>query len=73
MIREKIGLVIFFCLGLIMGLILNFNIFASENIQELEDAAVTEELVKINVKLDTVLDNQELMAKELKRIFARIH
>ncbi len=73
MAREKIGLVIFFGLGLIAGLILNFNIFASENIQGFGDVVVTEELAKINVKLDTVLDNQELMAKELKRIFARIH
>lgn len=73
MARGKIGLAVFFGLGLIMGLILNFNIFASENIQEVRDVVVTDELAKINVKLDTVLDNQEFMAKELKRIFARIH
>ena len=56
-----------------IGLIFNFNIAASENIQETKNIVATEELAKINVKLDAVLANQELMAKELRRIFGRIH
>ena len=73
MVKERVKLVIYFCLGLVIGLIFNFNIAASENIQETKNIVATEELAKINVKLDTVLANQELMAKELRRIFGRIH
>jgi len=73
MMKERVKLVIYFCSGLVIGLIFNFNIAASENIQETKNIVATEELAKINVKLDAVLVNQELMAKELRRIFGRIH
>jgi hypothetical protein len=71
--REKLKLVLYFCLGLTIGFLFNFNIASSENTQEAKNMIVTEELVKMNMKLDTVLANQALMTKELKRIFGRIH
>jgi hypothetical protein len=73
MLNNKLQLVIFFCAGLALGLILNFNISAAENNQEVKKIMLSDELTQINMKLDAILANQDLMAKELKRIFARIH
>ena len=39
MVKERVKLVIYFCLGLVIGLIFNFNIAASENIQETKNIA----------------------------------
>ena len=73
MIRNKLQMAIFFCAGLAVGLVLNFNISAAENNQEVKKIMLSDELSQINMKLDAILANQDLMAKELKRIFARIH
>jgi hypothetical protein len=70
---DRIKLIIFFIAGFAVGLLMNYNLSAEEGAKVVMTADYSQELEEINIKLDAVLANQELLAKEQKRIFARIH
>jgi hypothetical protein len=70
---DRVKLIICFLAGFGVGLLMNYNLAAEEGAKVVMAADYSQELAEINMKLDAVLANQELLAKEQKRIFARIH
>lgn len=72
---KRFSFIGIFFLGLIVGLLLEVNTIAQETkakvqIQE-EDRKIR--LSDVDKKLDQVLANQDVILKEIKRVFARIH
>ena len=72
---RKLPLVGMFFLGLAAGLLFNVNLTAEEGVKpaEVGQASYASKIVEIDKKVDKVLENQQMMSKELRKIFARIH
>ena len=72
---RKLPLIGMFFLGLMAGLLFNVNLTAEERIKpaEVSQASYASKIVEIDKKVDKILENQQMMFKELRKIFARIH
>lgn len=72
---KRLHLISIFFLGLVLGLLLTLNSIAKENpaSAQIDEGYNNKRLVAMETKLDQVLENQQVIFKELKRIFARIH